>query len=78
MDVKCGYETQISLKMPGAEKIKEKKCKQDTRLGENDQLFPKNHSKPFSLYFSSEVREQVLHARTHKTTGKMASSCSLF
>ena len=27
MVVKCGYETQINLKMPGAEKIKEKKCK---------------------------------------------------
>lgn len=27
MDVKCGYEAEINLKMPGVEKIKEKKCK---------------------------------------------------
>jgi hypothetical protein len=32
----------------------------------DDKLFLKNHSKSFSLYFSPEVREQVLHTHTRK------------
>ena len=62
--MKRGYGTQINFKMPGIEKTKEKKCIQSTRRGENNQLFPKNHSKPFSLYFSPGVRQQVLHTHT--------------